>query len=1107
MKKIFVLALCVLCCPALSFAQGTITLGGSAASKAGEEFATKAFQDPWDMNQRTDVGWWLSGTDEPQSNLTNVSFANGIFSSHTTNTDPSFFVVETGYGGTAAIGKIGTNFPVNADLYKLFSIRMRVTQSSQLQFFWSTNTIHDAPSLQGSNTIVTTPGWRIYTVNLATLGLIAPSFTEPWSGTKRALRLDPTLVANEDIDIDWIRLSQVEPALNRTITWTNNGSYDIYLDSARRVGNADATQTLGLLASSSSSGTFVLNLGALPPGTYYVAMRAAGSSGTLTYSTTAYTINAPALVTVTSPTAEGSSDDFATTQLGNAWDMTAMADIDRTYNVASGGITTVPAVDLNDNSLGNVSVFSGVSTPAPPSQPTVGDPIVYFMAPDIRGANYRIDPDKYRILTVEMGIPNLARSYLVGSHARVIWHVAGESPASENVSLPEVINHRAGVNNIFSFSVDMKTLPIEAGAGSPSHTGWNPGSSARPGIDGFRVDPHEFPTPTSFYFKRVKLAALETANASYTVQWATSRTGGTINLYFDDDRDPSNGKTMFDSVSASALTGSAAWNTSARTQGSEWFIYVEHVDSGGNTNGAYSMWPVRVDHNPASSTRLVVNRPTLNFGVVNRANPSVPLRGTAAQTVRVSVVGATGTPPCWTVDNNLTSTYNVTIDGGGSSKCGSGSFTVTLNPSNYFNVDGLGEARITVREVTPGSTANSPQYVRAFVRIMSSTSAPVGLVDTPAEGSAVAGSLPVTGWAVDDVDIASVKVYRDPAGGESGLVFIGDAVRVDDARPDIEFGNPTTPFNYRGGWGYLMLTNFLPNGGDGTFRLHVIATDLEGNQTLLGSRTIIGTNGINQAPFGAIDKPEQGEVVSGALTAYHNFGWVLARGPAIASPGLSAAANVFVVIDGLAVGTPAGWTSRSDLSGLFPESTYPGITKAFAVYTFNPSVLTNGVHTIAWGVIANNGQSAGVGSRYFTIAGSPLNSAVISADRLDVGPDLGRRAMTIGTIATVGPQTIVSHELSRVVVDPFRGARGKYDAYLVADGELRALPIGASFDESRGILYWQPGVGYTGAYDFVVVRDRRERVPVRVVLKPHVGVPLAFRSRLSGVRFPVSAGS
>jgi hypothetical protein len=74
--------------------------------------------------------------------------------------------------------------------------------------------------------------------------------------------------------------------------------------------------------------------------------------------------------------------------------------------------------------------------------------------------------------------------------------------------------------------------------------------------------------------------------------------------------------------------------------------------------------------------------------------------------------------------------------------------------------------------------------------------------------------------------------------------------------------------------------------------------------------------------------------------------------------------------------------------------------------------------------------------------------------------------------------------MQRVVFNASRAGSHKYDAYLSADGRLAPLPIGASFDQSRGILYWQPGVGYTGAYDFVVVRDGRERVPVRVVLQP-----------------------
>ena len=43
------------------------------------------------------------------------------------------------------------------------------------------------------------------------------------------------------------------------------------------------------------------------------------------------------------------------------------------------------------------------------------------------------------------------------------------------------------------------------------------------GISGFRIDPHEFASPTGFFVKRVKLAALEKAAASYTVRWTSSK--------------------------------------------------------------------------------------------------------------------------------------------------------------------------------------------------------------------------------------------------------------------------------------------------------------------------------------------------------------------------------------------------------------------------------------------------------------------------------------------------------------------------------------------------------------------------------------------------------
>ena len=53
------------------------------------------------------------------------------------------------------------------------------------------------------------------------------------------------------------------------------------------------------------------------------------------------------------------------------------------------------------------------------------------------------------------------------------------------------------------------------------------------------------------------------------------------------------------------------------------------------------------------------------------------------------------------------------------------------------------------------------------------------------------------------------------------------------------------------------------------------AQDVEGQVTLLGTRTITCDNAHATLPFGTIDTPGQGETVSGS--AYVNFGWALTQ--------------------------------------------------------------------------------------------------------------------------------------------------------------------------------------------------------------------------------------
>ncbi|UCH94117.1 MAG: right-handed parallel beta-helix repeat-containing protein [Candidatus Aminicenantes bacterium] len=236
---------------------------------------------------------------------------------------------------------------------------------------------------------------------------------------------------------------------------------------------------------------------------------------------------------------------------------------------------------------------------------------------------------------------------------------------------------------------------------------------------------------------------------------------------------------------------------------------------------------------------------------------------------------------------------------------------------------------------------------------------PFGEFATPLDGAVVRSSIPVTGWALDDKGVASVKIYRESEDG-STLVYIGNAVFVEGARPDVEEAYPGYPNNSAAGWGYMMLSNFLPNGGNGTFTLHAIAADTDGNSVTLGSKRIICDNANAVKPFGAIDTPTQGGTASGSN--YRCQGWVLTPLPNNVPVDGS---TINVIIDGEKVGNVTYNIYRSDIAGLFPG--YANSNGAMAYFDFDTTAYANGVHTIQWTATDNAGNTDGIGSRYFSI--------------------------------------------------------------------------------------------------------------------------------------------
>jgi hypothetical protein len=343
---------------------------------------------------------------------------------------------------------------------------------------------------------------------------------------------------------------------------------------------------------------------------------------------------------------------------------------------------------------------------------------------------------------------------------------------------------------------------------------------------------------------------------------------------------------------------------------------------------------------------LTLSTSTLRLGMTANGSARTPAQS-------IGVAGAPGEHPPWSIQS------------------ASSFLTVVKQPDGRsFSVAVKGTLPAGITAGTVVVTSSDPTYSSATLTVsiqvpsFGASTAPIGVFDTPVANAIVSGEVGVTGWAVDDIGIAGVDIYRSPRAGEprnaNGLVFLGRATLVAGARSDVQAAYPTRPMSEKAGWGYMLLTNMLPNGGKGAFTLHAFARDVDGHSTLLGSRVITATNGAAKLPFGTIDTPIQGETVSGTIV---NFGWALTPQPNMIPVDGS---TIGVYVDGVLLGHPVYNNLRPDIAGLFPG--YMNTDGAVGYFMLDTTLLTNGVHTIAWGVADNAGNGQGIGSRYFTVS-------------------------------------------------------------------------------------------------------------------------------------------
>ena len=400
-----------------------------------------------------------------------------------------------------------------------------------------------------------------------------------------------------------------------------------------------------------------------------------------------------------------------------------------------------------------------------------------------------------------------------------------------------------------------------------------------------------------------------------------------------------------------------------------------------------------ISDSAADSPVLTLNRNELFFGLTPHPDPAKQ-SGTPSQTFTISNTG-TGTLH-WRIS---ASAKWLEV----SPAFGQNTGIVTVSADEEQVPDSMTTATV---DIEAEGAANSPQELHVTATLIQNNAPPFGEITRSGGFSILSGNIPITGWALDDKGVQSVKIYRYPQAGEgSDLVYIGDAVFVEGARPDIQQAYPGYPLNYQAGWSGTLYSHLLPRDGNGMYEIIIKASDTDGVTKQLGVWPITCDNSHAVKPFGAIDTPAPGGTASGKN--FINWGWVLTPLPNhIPTDG----STIDVFVDGVNVGHPTFNIYRQDIADIYPE--YANSDGAMGYYSLNTESYKNGVHTIEWLAKDNAGNTDGIGSRYFSIINSD-GTAVQNIDKSSLvygsrGGSLKKKAQSIlnPSGAITSPQTV-----------------------------------------------------------------------------------------------------
>jgi hypothetical protein len=615
------------CAAALLFVVGlagtaaaqSFTIGGASSqtSQPGADFATTVLGDPWDFTERTD---WVHMYSDNEAGVSAWSGTptqtGGVFRGVSSGIAPSVQLLYQGIDGALnTVGKNGVRTPIDANRYRRLSFRARRSVGTpdvldRVAAFWFPDTSQAGGGFalwqargvyagyQHANMMPvaaqTGATYQIYRVDLdAPLQASGVAWTGSIKGFKVRLGWSST-VQNATVDLDWVRLTERgNSAAIRRLQWSGLGGRVVLRGTHAQSGDVIQIYPEGTSGAVDFADNSFLDwdYGYLPPGTWTITAQGSSASRSATLN-----IDAAPVVSVLDPDVEGGRD-FATTVIGDAWDLTNVQDVQR--NNASLRHLTSATFDEN-GLLGTTRGGSYASGCANDSCP---DPYVQFLDDGFGAGPPIIDASTYHRLSFTLDYDHhelmvgQALSDTWGGVARVAWAQSDSTGFTPYTITQDIVVVDGGP---VRYQMDLASFTDLTTLEAPIATLW------QGQIGTFRIDINESEAPRAFRLSNVKLTADDAPNGSgfFPIRWQiadatytanVANAGGadaTMTLFYDTDLNPASGRVQI-AAGVNAASGVHYWNMAGLAPG-VYYIYAVVTDGTGSSQGRYSTGPVRV---------------------------------------------------------------------------------------------------------------------------------------------------------------------------------------------------------------------------------------------------------------------------------------------------------------------------------------------------------------------------------------------------------------------------------------------------------------------------------------------------------------------------------